>query len=158
MGCFQSLCNDNAEEKYMPATSCKCNTLDNTSPFTLEALLTDPRLLSMFREFAEKEHSASWLFFWCDAESFRNKCTPEKAIRIYNTYLKRDSEREIDISPQIRKIIENNISTKNFQPTLFVHAQMAAFNTLAADSYMRFCSSKCTDYLVIEPNRQVATV
>lgn len=41
--------------------TCKC---------TLETLLSDPKMLPLFRDFAVQEHSADWLFFWCDAEKY----------------------------------------------------------------------------------------
>jgi len=152
MGCVQA---KDCENKY--GASCKFTTSSDPSKFTLETLLSDPCLLRLFREFAEKEHSADWLFFWCDAERYRLDSTPELAKKILNTYLSSDSPCEIDIPHQVRKTIQSNIESNNFPPTLFVHAQTLAFNALAADSYMRFCSNRCADYIVTGP-RFMATV
>jgi len=151
MGCVQT----KGGEKYV--ASCKFTTSD-PSKFTLETLLSDPCLLRLFREFAEKEHSADWLFFWCDAERFRLESTPELAKKIMDTYMRSESPSEIDLPHQVRKTIQSNIETNNITPSLFSHAQTLAFNTLAQDSYMRFCSNRCAEYIVTGPRAAMATV
>lgn len=82
---------------------------------------------------------------------YRQTCDRDLALSIYAKYLRSGAAYEIDIAPQVRRNILNNIERNNFTPTMFTQVQTQAFNALAADSYVRFCSVKSREYVVHEP-------
>jgi hypothetical protein len=81
-------------------------------------LLQDERLLRLFRDFLKESHSYENLAFWLEAErhkqipSSNNALLISSALHIYQTYIKKESENEINITSKERNdmdlIIANN--------------------------------------------------
>lgn len=104
----------------------------------LEVCLSNPIAREEFLIFTKKEFSAALPLFYLEVEKFQRQPSQELAVSIFQKYLGKDSEDEVDADPRVKKIILQNIEAGNIQPDMFDKLQVQVFSCMAQDNFFRF--------------------
>jgi len=104
----------------------------------LEVCLSNPVARQEFLTFSRSELSAALPLFYLEVEKFKGQPSHDLAVTIYQKYLGKDSEDEVDADPRIKKMILQNIEAGNIRPDLFDKLQVQVFSCMAQDNFFRF--------------------
>ncbi|XP_062848991.1 regulator of G-protein signaling 13 [Trichomycterus rosablanca] len=110
---------------------------------SLENLLKSKSGRATFTAFLKSEHSDENIEFWQTCEDFKklrcNHRLVSRAKKIFESYIKAESPREINIDHKTREVIRHNVQS----PTrwCFDDAQKIVFGLMEKDSYPRFLRS-----------------
>jgi len=112
---------------------------------SLESILSNISSLQVFRTFLIKECTVENLLLWVEIEIFTENATKRHALRIFNKFLKDDSELEVTIvSDELKKQLFNRIENAGDLDNLsliFEEVQEEIFAHMKRESYPRFLAS-----------------
>lgn len=103
---------------------------------SLEDVLTSKDLLPLFRNFLQSEHSDENLDFWESIQDFKDLASMDKCNEIYDMFLKEGAEKEINVSLEIKKVVEKNLPFPTYR--VFDAAEESIFQLMKTDSFQRF--------------------
>lgn len=119
---------------------------DNLPLKNFEDLLTSsdcPQMLAFYM-FLKSNHSDENLMFFRATNEYK-ECNSENrktiAKRIYNTYLRKNALKQINVDHECVNLIEDAITTDNFLPNIFDRAQIEVMNYLKNLYYLRYMQS-----------------
>jgi len=103
---------------------------------SLEDVLSSKDLLPLFRNFLQSEHSDENLDFWESIQDFKDLASMDKCNEIYDMFLKEGAEKEINVSLEIKKVVEKNLPFPTYR--VFEAAEESIFQLMKTDSFQRF--------------------
>jgi len=103
---------------------------------SLEDVLSSKDLLPLFRNFLQSEHSDENLDFWESIQEFKDLASMDKCNEIYDMFLKEGAEKEINVSLEIKKVVEENLPFPTYR--IFEPAEESIFHLMKTDSFQRF--------------------
>ncbi|XP_030257769.1 regulator of G-protein signaling 21-like [Sparus aurata] len=111
---------------------------------SLEALLSQKRGQSAFRDFLKSEFCEENLDFWLACEDFKSYDSQEeltrKAASIYEEFIEADSPKQVNIDFYTRDIISQSLQQPS--PSCFVVAQRKIYSLMENGSFPRFIQSE----------------
>jgi len=116
----------------------------NSKYSDMESALTDPRLYSVFYNWAVANLCAENLQFYEDAEKFKeanSTCIEEEAQTIYCKFIKEGSYSQINLDYETRKDITLAIHNKTYHKDMFVPAQCMIMELIKYDLLVKFTDS-----------------
>lgn len=111
-------------------------------PEHLQALLSSQLSSTYFYNFVNKIFSSETLSFWIAVEHYKCKVSENESVahlyakEIYETYLKRFSEKEVNLEGE-----QHSLSIKNPDITTFRALQEKAWQLLVTSDYYKFTTS-----------------
>lgn len=110
---------------------------------TLKSVLENSNSFLAFRQFLAREFSDENLDFWHHCEKYKKE-KPSKRLKlakkIFETYVKDNAPREINIDSHTKREIKENL--QSLDASMFDTAQTLIFTLMERDSFPRFLSSK----------------
>ena len=113
---------------------------------TLELLLKNSQLKSIFKEFLESEYSEENLEFWETIEGLKANPAPSPSLQaaskeIVETFIATGSDREVNIDAPTRNLLVQEVQAGCVTIASLCNAQTKIYNLMARDSYTRFLKS-----------------
>ena len=105
----------------------------------LECLLQDPKGVVAFTKYLESEFSSENIRFWLLCKAYKASLLTElqeKAEKIFQMFLSRKAEYQVDVSVQVMADIKEGM--KNPTYATFLEAQKGVFRVMERDGYPRF--------------------
>jgi len=119
---------------------------------SLESILSNISSLQIFRTFLIKECNVENLLLWVEIEIFKENALKRHALRIFNKFLKDESELEVTIvSVEFKKKLFNRIKNSDDRDDLslvFDEVQEDIFAYMKRESYPRFLASTQSRLLI----------
>jgi hypothetical protein len=119
---------------------------------SLESILNNISALQQFRNFLMDECTLENLLLWVEIEIFKDSKNLRHAQRIFNKFLREESELEVTIvSEELRTKVFNRLRCrKNIRDysCMFDEVQMEIFEYMKRESYPRFLTSKQSRMLI----------
>jgi regulator of G-protein signaling len=121
------------------------------SEITLQAVLSDPELVLLFRSYLKDNLSSENLAFIVEIENFKeywnresNLSLKKKRVQeIYNKYFNVDSKYELNVPGNILQDVIEKMQEPNGET--FNRVEESVFKLIEADTFPRFV--KCENYL-----------
>jgi len=116
----------------------------NSKYSDMESALTDPRLYSVFFNWAVANLCSENLLFYEDAEKFKEADViniKEEAERIYLKFITEGSYIQINLDYETRKDITHAIQNKTYHRDMFVPAQRMIMELIKYDLLVKFMDS-----------------
>ncbi|NWR76998.1 RGS18 protein, partial [Centropus unirufus] len=110
---------------------------------SFDKLLSEKAGLDAFMKFLKTEFSEENIEFWIACEDYKKSKTAhelmQKAKTIYETFIRKDAPKEVNLDFQTREITRQNIDKPLI--TTFDAAQNTVYRLMEQDSYPRFIRS-----------------
>jgi len=105
---------------------------------SLSKCLSDPLTSDEFLKFAYTEFSDAVVQFYLAVEQYENSPSYEFANSIFDKYLDRASEEEVDADPKIKRWIKEQLGAGLFPRQLFTSLKLQVYAVMVQDNFMRF--------------------